>query len=118
MVSVTDLNEFKSSALEEWWQFTLAQFFFSGALWLGVERYFTVENWRDDNLLLFCIGLVILSSIVGYFGLRQLLRRKSRIERILAKAQTAASDSERQRWRTTDHQMSDPQGAHQYQKGE
>ena len=82
-VNVEDLREFKKSSQEEFWQFTLAQFFAGGAFWVIVERVFTVSSLRNDVLVWICAIIFICACIVGYFGYAQLSRRRSRIDKYI-----------------------------------
>lgn len=81
LVNVEDLKDWRSSMREESLQFSIALFFASGSLWLGLERLFT--DGPSDGLFQFC-GLAFLASgIVAFFGYKQLGRRSHRIERYI-----------------------------------
>ena len=86
LVDVEDLREWKTGMREESWQFSLAGFFASGALWLGIERL--VTEGLGDKLFLMCVVALIFSGTVGFFGLRQLGRRQRKIDRYIIKAET------------------------------
>jgi hypothetical protein len=85
-VTLDELHDFKKSSIEEFWQFAFGEFLVVGAFWLGVERAFTVQNLSDDTLFLFCMIAFVAGSIIGCFGLRQLQRRKARIDRLIQAA--------------------------------
>jgi len=97
-VRVNDLREFKTSAMEEAGQFAFAEFFFAGSIWLGLERAFTVEDFWTDGLFIACVFSAILGSVVGYFGLKQLFRRKTKIEGIIKNAEAMQRRIEEQDW--------------------
>lgn len=83
-VPMEDLRDFTSSSKEEFGQFTIGQFFFSGSFWLAIERLVTVgikDPWFWVSIA-FCIG----GGTIGFFGFRQLNRRKNRIEKLIAEA--------------------------------
>jgi uncharacterized membrane protein YdcZ (DUF606 family) len=84
LVDVEDLEDWKTSMREESWQFSLAGFFASGSLWLGIDRYATYG--LSDRLFLICAAVLVFSAIIGYFGYKQLGRRQLKIERYIKKA--------------------------------
>lgn len=72
-----------SSALEEIWQFSVGGFMFSGAFWLGFERYFT--EGKGDPLFLSCLAFVICGAVLAFTGYRQAKRRVARLEKYTPK---------------------------------
>lgn len=84
MISITDLEEFKSSWREESRQFTGAMMALSGALTLGVERFFT--DGLKDPLFLFCLVCAVAATVIGHYGNCQLQRRKDKIDKIIARS--------------------------------
>ena len=91
-VMVGDLKSWKSSSLEEFAQFALAEFFAAGAFWLGVERWFTVDNWQQDILFWICGMAFATGMIVGFFGLKQMKRRRDRIQEYIDRAEFSAKE--------------------------
>jgi hypothetical protein len=85
-VDVDDLEDFKSSSLEEFGQFAFGEFLVAGAFWLGFERRMTVTNWQGDLLFWICVVSTIAGVIIGGFGLRQMIRRHRKIDRIVQRA--------------------------------
>lgn len=87
-VTVEELKQFKADGLEEFAQFSIANFFVSGSFWLGMETALTSDNFTKDLLFWFCVVCFIAGAIIGYFGYRQLSRRADRIERIIQSAES------------------------------
>ena len=81
LVPVMDIRDASSSAKEEVAQFSAGGFFASGSFWLGLERLMTVGH--EDSVFLCSIAFFICGSILGIVGLRQTMRRVSRLERYL-----------------------------------
>jgi hypothetical protein len=82
-VTIDELEDFKSSSLEEFGQFAIGQFFMAGSFWLGIERLVTIGVFWADTLFWVCVVAFIGGSVVAYFGLRQLRRRRASIDRII-----------------------------------
>lgn len=80
-VPVMEIKDATASAKEEVAQFSIGGFLFSGAFWLGIERFFTVGY--SDTLFGWCIAFVICGAVLGIVGLRQTIRRVSRLERYI-----------------------------------
>ncbi|WP_090879375.1 hypothetical protein [Bauldia litoralis] len=93
-VSIRELEDFKSASVEEFWQFVAGEFLVAGAFWLGVERLVTVDNAMADLLFWICVVAFVAGCIVGFFGYRQLSRRQSRIEEIVAAAKERIANRE------------------------
>ena len=86
-VAMDDLKEFKSSSIEEFAQFAFGEFMVAGAFWLGIERAATIDDfWKTDVLFWICAISFIAGSVIGFFGYRQLKRRKDKIDRIIEQA--------------------------------
>lgn len=83
-VALSDLEDFKAASTEEFWQFAIGQFFAVGGFWLGVERLFTVTNVVGDPLFWICVVSFIAGATISYFGYRQLKRRQTRMDKIIA----------------------------------
>ena len=86
-VAMEDLKDFRDSAVEEFGQFSFGGFFVSGAFWMIIERAFTVANFWADSLFWVCVLALISGAIISAFGLRQLIRRQRRINRIIVDAE-------------------------------
>jgi len=85
LITMDDLEEFQGQMKDEFWQFSLGEFFAAGAFWLLIARI-TSDVGADTSVLKdlsFWIGIfgLILGAVVGYFGLKQLDRRKKKIQR-------------------------------------
>ena len=91
VVSVSELRNLGTSSIEEFWQFAFGEFLVAGSFWLGIERFFTVENWKTDALFWVCVVAFISGFVIGLFGYRQLSRRYKEVERIIDSA-TARHD--------------------------
>lgn len=87
-VNMEDLRDFRDSSTEEFWQFSLGGFLASGSFWLGVERFVTIPEWQEDILFWVCFFAFIAGSCIGFFGLRQLRRRRGRIDSIIKEAES------------------------------
>lgn len=86
-VDVDTLKEIRDSSLEEFWQFTIAEFFLAGATWIAIEQFFTTPKGQEHSVLFWvCLCLVPLSAIPAWAGFRQLSRRRNRINKMLNKA--------------------------------
>lgn len=84
-VTIEQLEDIRDSSFEEFWQFAAAEFVVAGSLWLAVEKF--LDRKDEDPLspvFWVCLLAVFLGSIVGWAGFRQLKRRKSKIDRIIA----------------------------------
>ena len=92
-VDVNDLKEFKSGSVEEFLQFVVGEFFAAGAFWLGIERIATVIEWYKDAVFWICVIAFIAGLVIGFFGYRQLARRQTRIDNIIAAAMRGRHDS-------------------------
>ena len=92
-VSVDDLMDFKSARIEEFLQFVIGEFFAAGSIWLALERFATVPDWRQDAVFWICIVAFIAGVIITIFGYRQLKRRQTRIDRIIASAIGSGADN-------------------------
>jgi hypothetical protein len=86
-VAIDDLKDFKSSSVEEFLQFSLGGFFASGSFWLLVERFFTVPRWSADLLFWICVVAFAAGLTIGWFGFRQMKRRKTKIDEIILSAE-------------------------------
>ena len=93
LVTMDELKDFKSSSVEEFGQFAVGEFFAAGGFWLSLERAITVQAFWTDALFWICVILCGAGITVGYFGLRQLRRRKDRIDRIVESARMRAKYS-------------------------
>lgn len=91
-VDVNDLEEFKAAGIEEFRQFVIGEFLVAGAFWLGIERAVTVQEFWRDLLFWFCFFAFIAGCTIGFFGYRQLRRRKTRIDRIISDALSSSGD--------------------------
>jgi hypothetical protein len=80
---VADLRDFRTSSIEEFGQFAIGEFLVAGAFWLGVERFITTENWRTDVLFWICAVTLVAGLVIGFFGFKQLSRRKTRIDKLI-----------------------------------
>lgn len=85
-VPVDDLVDFKSARVEEFLQFVIGEFFAAGSIWLALERYATVPDWREDGVFGVCVAAFIAGIVITAFGYRQLKRTQTRIDRIIAGA--------------------------------
>jgi hypothetical protein len=86
-VDVETLKEVRDSSWEEFWQFSVAEFFFAGAAWLAVEQFFTTPSGDDYPILFWiCLLALPLSAIPAWAGFMQLKRRRGRIDKLLKKA--------------------------------
>ena len=85
-MSIDTLRDFKSGSIEEFLQLVVGEFFAAGAFWVGVERIFMAENFLKDTLFWVCVVGFIAGLIIAVFGLRQLSRRKTRIDSIINRA--------------------------------
>ena len=83
-VDVKDLREFRSAGIEEFWQFVVGEFFAAGSFWVGVDRFFNSPNYLADPMFWVCVVAFIAGIVIGYFGYRQLSRRKTRMDDIIA----------------------------------
>lgn len=78
------LIDMKESSVEEFWQFTIAEFVVAGALWLAIEKFVDrAENEPLSPIFWICLVAVLLGATVGWAGFRQLRRRKTKIDKIL-----------------------------------
>lgn len=84
-VPVEDLDDFSKSSKEEFGQFAAGQFFLAGGFWLAVERLIT--NGYKDELFLVSLIAVVAGAVLAYAAFRQLKRRKTRIDKLIANAQ-------------------------------
>lgn len=89
VIDVEDLREFQYSMSEEFWTFTISQFFVAGSFWLGLERFLTLNDPGKDAVFLTCVVTLVLGIVVGTVGYRQLNRRKNKIGRIIHAAEKA-----------------------------
>lgn len=85
-VPVNEIRDASSSAKDEIFQLSAGGFLFSGAFWLGFERFFTV-GWRD-SLLWISVVCCLCGAILAFFGYRQSLRRVARLERYIPSSST------------------------------
>lgn len=94
-VAMDDLREFKASSAEEFAQFALGEFMVAGAFWLGIERAVTIDQaWKVDLLFWICAIAFLAGAVIGFFGWRQLKRRKDKIDRIIAQAEKQKAPSQ------------------------
>lgn len=92
LVSIQELEDFKAENIEEFWQFAFGGFLMSGSFWLGIERWFTLENIEHDPLFWICAVAFFSGAVISFFGFRQLRRRKNKIDRIIEAAKKQIKD--------------------------
>lgn len=82
-VPVMELEDSSNSIMEEVSQFSIGNFFASGAFWLGVERLITVGY--NDALFISCIPALCFGVTLSIVGFRQSKRRMNRLARYIPK---------------------------------
>lgn len=93
-VALETLKDFRDSAVEEFFQFSIGGFFASGSFWLGLERAITVAGFWTDLLFWICVFAFIAGTTIGGAGLRQLWRRRGRMNRIIDHAERLLEERE------------------------
>jgi hypothetical protein len=86
-VSVTDLCDLTEYQTEEVATLSVGQFFLSGAAWLGVGKYF--EEGPGSPALLFCALAAAFGAILFGVGLRQVSRKRKKLDRLLGEVEEA-----------------------------
>ena len=89
-VDVDDLEDFKSSSLEEFGQFAFGEFLIAGAFWLGLARAVSSPSYKQALLFWVCVIAFVSGMIIAWFGLRQMSRRQGKLDKIIARAKRTA----------------------------
>lgn len=84
-VSVTDLCDLTEYQTEEVATLSVGQFFLSGAVWLGVGKYF--EEGPTSPALVFCGLAAAFGAILFGVGLRQISRKRRTLDRLLGEVE-------------------------------
>jgi hypothetical protein len=86
-ISVSDLEDLVEHQAEEVATFAIGQFFLSGAVWLGVGKYF--EEGPGSPALLFCAVAAAFGAVLFGVGLRQVSRKRKKLDRLLGEVEEA-----------------------------
>lgn len=86
-VAVSDLEDLVEHQAEEVATFAIGQFFLSGAVWLGVGKYF--DEGPGAPALVFCALAAMFGAVLFAVGLRQVSRKRKKLDRLLGEVEEA-----------------------------